>query len=309
METIDTVRIISRAARNVSVSGACKCLPKLLTISVIAASLARPALSQFAAPLVPAAGDGSIPKPEIAGDSLPSPAVLSGTAETTPLSGTNLSHTVNRGRTNVYIYSYDSRGTDDLMSGMRLSLTLRPATLMSTQVSKIGNILGVNLNSGQAVIKVTATAHQLELVQSVLSPSANDATLALARMTKNRTKQLDKAPTPEQWAQLRKAGDESVHINGGVLPTARVCARYFVFAAVAFSTVLLIFAASSIVFGQAHGGPRVIAACGGLVLLLMGYSIYKVAVINLFNTKGTIKQHVDIIRHFSNEGQLAVGNK
>jgi hypothetical protein len=305
MKMINTPRITSGAS-DLNLSSACKWFSGFMAVAVISVCLANSAAGQFVTPLAPAVGDGSIPKPEIAGDNLPSPPVISGKAQTAPIGGTDLSHRVNLGRTTIYIYSNCTRGTDDLMAGTRLVLTLRPASLMSAQVSDIGNILGINLNSGQAVIQATATAHQLELIQSVLNPSPNDSQIGLASINQNLAKQINKAPTAEQWSRLRRTGDDSLYIGGGVLPTARVCARYFVMAAVALSTVFLIFAASSIIFGQAHGGPRVIATCGGLMLLLMGFTIYKVALINLFNAKGTIHQNADIIKHFSNQGQVSV---
>ncbi len=302
---INTPRITNEAS-DLNLSSACKWFSSLMAVAVVSVCLASSVTAQFVTPLVPAVGDGSVPKPEIGGDSLPSPSVISGKAQTAPISGTDLSHRVDLGRTTIYIYSNCTRGTDDLMAGTRLVLTLRPASLMAAQVSDIGNILGVNPNSGQAVIKASATAHQLELIQSVLSPSPNDSQIGLANINRNKAKQINSAPTAEQWSRLRKTGDDSLYIGSSPLPTARVCARYFVMTAVAFSTVFLIFAASSIIFGQAHGGPRVIATCGGLMLLLMGYTIYKVALINLFDAKGTIQQNADIIKHFSNQGQVSV---
>jgi hypothetical protein len=281
----------------------------LMAFNIISTYLTSSALAQFAPPLLPAVGNGSVPKPEILGDKLPSRPAPTGTALSTPISGTPVSHLVNPGRTTVYIYSNCTRGADDLMAGKHLVLTLRPATLPSKVVNDISNILGVELNSGQKTIQANATAHQLELIQAVLYPSANDSTLGLATISENGTKQINKAPTAEQWSQLRKSGDDSLYINAGILPTARVCARYFVMVAIAFSTVFLIFASSSIIFGQAHGGPRVIATGGGLMLLLMGYSIYKVAVINLFNADTTLKQNVDTIRYFSNQGRVSLANK
>jgi hypothetical protein len=281
----------------------------LLALTVIAITESSAALAQFVTPLLPAPGSGSIPKPEIAGDNLPSPAVSSGKADSAPTQGTNLAHAVNLGRTTVYIYSNCTRGANDLMSGSHLVLTLRPATLASKQLDAISTILKTDLTSGQAAIQVNATTQQLESIQSVLNPSASDVSLGLATITQNNTKRIDKAPTGEQWSQLRRSGDDSLIIDPDILPTVRICARYFVMAAVALSTVYMIFAASSIIFGQAHGGPRVIATCAGLILLLMGYTIYKVALTNLFHASGTIKQNVDVIRYFSNQGQISANNQ
>src|ERR1700677_4488175 len=158
MEMINTTRIKSSRASKLNLSSVCKLFSSFLIVS---ACLVSPGLAQFATPLAPAPGSGSIPTPEISGDSLPSPAVVSGQAKTAPLNGTNLPNIINSGRTTVYIYSNCTRGADDVMAGTRLVLTLRPATLMSAQVSDISNILGLNLNSGQAVIHAPATAHQL----------------------------------------------------------------------------------------------------------------------------------------------------
>jgi hypothetical protein len=54
------------------------------------------------------------------------------------------------------------------------------------------------------------------------------------------------------------------------------------------ATIYVAFAAFSITSGQAHGGSRVVAAAAGLILLLMGYTIYKVLMMNAVLKRGTI---------------------
>jgi hypothetical protein len=66
------------------------------------------------------------------------------------------------------------------------------------------------------------------------------------------------------------------------IPTVRLFCRILVIAGVVFATVYMAFAALSVVLGHPHGGQRIIGTAGGLMLLLMAYSIYKIVVINAF---------------------------
>jgi hypothetical protein len=51
---------------------------------------------------------------------------------------------------------------------------------------------------------------------------------------------------------------------------------------VVFATIFMIFAALGVILGHPHAGQRVIGTAAGLMLLLMGYSIYKIVMINAF---------------------------
>lgn len=66
------------------------------------------------------------------------------------------------------------------------------------------------------------------------------------------------------------------------LPIVKIFARKLVIAGMVFGTVLMAFASFSVVLGHREGGARVIGCAAGLMLLLMGYSIYKVVMVNAF---------------------------
>jgi hypothetical protein len=173
--------------------------------------------------------------------------------------------------------------------------------LTADQISDINGILGVDMRSGQQIIEADASVHQLELIQSVLVPSPNDSTLGLAVIHDGR-KQIKRDPNAVEWASLRRSGDDALYIYGGPVPTAKTFARFFVILGVVCATIYIAFAAFSIINGQIHGGNKVIGAAAGVMTLLMGYTIYKVLLINILY-KNTIEPKA-VSRHFSNQGQV-----
>jgi hypothetical protein len=66
------------------------------------------------------------------------------------------------------------------------------------------------------------------------------------------------------------------------MPTVQRFARSLVIIGVVFACVLFAFASFSVVLGHQEAGQRVIATGGGLMLLLMGYTIYKIVMVNAF---------------------------
>jgi hypothetical protein len=66
------------------------------------------------------------------------------------------------------------------------------------------------------------------------------------------------------------------------MPTVLKFARVLVIAGVVFACVLFAFAAFSLVLGHERAGQRVVATGGGLMLLLAGYTIYKIVMVNAF---------------------------
>ena len=69
----------------------------------------------------------------------------------------------------------------------------------------------------------------------------------------------------------------------GPLPIIRYFGRWIVLAGVVIATINMIMAAWTVTAGHEKAGQRVIATAAGLMLLLMGYSIWKVVIINAFN--------------------------
>ena len=64
--------------------------------------------------------------------------------------------------------------------------------------------------------------------------------------------------------------------NNGPVPTVRKFSRYLVILGVVAATVFMVFAAFSVIAGDRDGGSRVVSTAGGLVLLLMAFTIWKV---------------------------------
>jgi hypothetical protein len=64
------------------------------------------------------------------------------------------------------------------------------------------------------------------------------------------------------------------------LITVRQFARFLVKLGVVFATVLMILAALSVLMGSRDGGSRVVSSAAGLMLLLCGYTIWKVVMYN-----------------------------
>lgn len=73
----------------------------------------------------------------------------------------------------------------------------------------------------------------------------------------------------------------------GPLPTVRTFARYLVILGCVSATVFMALAAWSMVMGSPYGGSRVMGAAGGLLLLLAGYTIWKIVQMNTFNANST----------------------
>jgi hypothetical protein len=72
------------------------------------------------------------------------------------------------------------------------------------------------------------------------------------------------------------------------IPTLRPFCRMLVIAGVVFATVYMIFAALAVTLGHPYAGQRAIGTAAGLILLLMGYSIYKVVMIDAFRLNNSI---------------------
>src|SRR5262249_45087835 len=66
------------------------------------------------------------------------------------------------------------------------------------------------------------------------------------------------------------------------IPTVKILCRLLVKAGAVFATVLMAFAAFGVIFSHKDSGQRVLGTAGGLMLMFMAYSIYKVVIINAF---------------------------
>jgi hypothetical protein len=70
---------------------------------------------------------------------------------------------------------------------------------------------------------------------------------------------------------------------GGPLPTVRTFSRYLVILGCVSATIFVALASMAMILGSPYGGSRVIGAAGGLLLLLGGYTIWKIVQMNTFH--------------------------
>jgi hypothetical protein len=74
---------------------------------------------------------------------------------------------------------------------------------------------------------------------------------------------------------------EANRFKYGGLPHVQILARYLVILGVVAATVMMAFAAYSVVLGEDGAGARVIHIAGGLMLLFMAFTIWKIAQANM----------------------------
>lgn len=252
-----------------------------LLVSVVTMALPFTAQAQFAEPLLdsqsgtpmpPPLGDGPIPGPEIPGDTvnsiLPPPP---GPGNMPPAS--MFASGFGENRTIVRVYRQRSGGPMNSSRGMREDRTIRPDQLSSFQIEKINEILGINMLSGQANMDVQATNEQIEKIDDVLAAYPGFTPGPRKKIEKDQRGNIDPA---------RLQRDASIFTFDGILPSVRYLARYLVILGVVSATVFMAIAATSVVFGHQYGGSRVIGVAGGLILLLMSYTIWKVVQMNTF---------------------------
>ncbi|HEY9787794.1 MAG TPA: hypothetical protein V6D17_20575 [Candidatus Obscuribacterales bacterium] len=238
-------------------------------------------LAQYAQPLPPyqpvpegappPPGDGPTPAPLLPGDVQAPPAVPSGTADNTPGHWFPVGN--GRDRTVVRVYRQINGNALGQSRGEGMVMTIRPDQLSQDQIGRINGILGINMLSGEQSIDVQASPGQLEQINEVLAPypPANN---------QGGRKFID-SDTPAQG--YPKPGDESIYDFQGPLPTVRTFCRYLVILGVVSATVWMALAMYSMVMGHPYGGSRAIGTAAGLMLLLMGYTIWKVVQMNTFN--------------------------
>jgi hypothetical protein len=233
--------------------------------------LGGPENSQFGEPLPPPIGDGSNPMPVNPGDNLAPMAPPSGQADQT--AGTNFPNGIGKSRTIVRIYRQTNGGPLGASRGQRESQEIRPDQLSDAQIQKINGIFGINMLSGEKYIDVFATDAQIERMQEVLYAwPGHDM--------ENGRKKINR---DQPAAGYPKPGRESIYDFQGPLPTVRTFSRYLVILGVVVATIFMSFAATSVIMGSRDGGTRVVGAAAGLLLLLMGYTIWKVVQMNTFD--------------------------
>lgn len=259
---------------------------KALTVAFIAAagfliSAPQSSLAQFAQPLPPyqappegpppPIGDGATPAPLLPGDVQAPPAVPSGQHD--PTHGNWFPVGNGSDRTVVYVHRQRNGGPLGQSRGDGMVTTIRPDQLSADQIGRIGGILGINMQSGERVIEVQASPQQLEQIQEVLAP--------YPQASNSGGRKFIDSDAPA--AGYPKAGRENIYDFQGPLPTVRTFSRYLVILGVVSATVWMALAMYAMVLGHPYGGARAIGTAAGLMLLLMGYTIWKVVQMNTFN--------------------------
>lgn len=258
---------------------------KALTIAFIAAgtlvTVPQSSQAQFAQPLPPyqappegpppPIGDGANPAPVLPGDVQAPPSVASG--EHDPTHGNWFPVGNGKDRTVVRVHRQINGGPAGQNRGEGMVMTIRPDQLSQEALGKINGILGINMLSGEQSIDVQASPDQLEQIQDALAPYPQ-ASNAGGR------KFID-SDTPAQG--YPKPGRESIYDFQGPLPTVRTFCRYLVILGVVSATVWMALAMYAMVMGHPYAGSRAVGTIAGLMLLLGGYTIWKVVQMNTFN--------------------------
>lgn len=263
-----------------------KSVSAILLIIVSLAGFAPSALAQFAQPLPPPKdyanqsatpagqaapqgqpppiGDGPTPLPVTPGDAGAPQPPPSGQHD--PSTGNWFPNGSGQNRSITDIYAdLDGRGT-------RMNQPLNQAALTPQQAGQVGGILGAGGGGGGGHSQAMSSNSQLEQLNQALYPSPNPVQQG------GRKKINSDTPAPG----YPKPDESSIYVFQGPLPTVRTFCRYLVILGVVVSTIWMALAAYSMVLGHPYGGSRVIGTVAGLMLLLMGYTIWKIVQMNTF---------------------------
>jgi hypothetical protein len=223
----------------------------------------------------PPIGNGTTAPAEIQGDTGTAPTVPNPGADTTD--GVGLSNFTTDGSHDmgiIYLYHQQQPGADGVPRGMKMVQTINPATLTANDWGQIQGIVGAP--NGTAATNVQVTDAQLAQIQQILAPYPGTSTEGNGL----------KVITADEPATI--AGAPTAHYNyDGVLPTVRTFSKYLVILGVVVATVWMSLGAYSMVLGHPYAGSRVIGTAAGLILLLSGYTIWKIVKMNTFNDNTT----------------------
>lgn len=261
-------QFIKTTALSLFVLGALSVIAPLSALAQFAQPLGYPSQNTNPQPEVP--GSGNAPAPVNPGDTIGAPPVASGQAD--PTTGNSFPNGVGRDRTVVNVMRSRNGGALGQPLGNRMAMTIRPDQLSADQLGQVQGILGVNLTSGEPIIQVNASDAQIEQLQQAM------AAWPQYQMNGNKKKINNDSPA----TGYPKANENSSYDFQGPLPTVRTFSRYLVILGVVCATVFMALAAYSVVLGHPYGGARVIGVAAGLMLLLMGYTIWKIVQMNTF---------------------------
>lgn len=227
-----------------------------------------------AAPPLPPPGNGAYPNAQISGNQGNPPGMPNKQADPTtgnmfPSGAANL-HTI------VYVYRQEKTGSLTIPTDWKMVMTIAPATLPIGIVTQINGVLqhlnpGFNMLDGSLTKNAQATNMDIAAIENILAPYPSSSTMSIDGTS---YKFIDSTvqgtlPTPN-------AGSFT-----GPLPTVRVFCKWLVNLGLVAATVWMIFAAWGVISGDKYAGSRVTGTAGGLILLLMAFTIWKVVQLNM----------------------------
>ncbi|HEY9773684.1 MAG TPA: hypothetical protein V6C81_07725 [Planktothrix sp.] len=234
----------------------------------ISDQISIPANTAPANPLPPPPGDGAQSPAVTAGDTGGAQGVATGNANTGPTT----TSPQGTGTTRSIVRIYVNEGNN---GGFRMVQTIRPDSLPPAVQQQVAGVLGVNINSGEPFIDTTVTNAQMAQLNAVLFPYPQ---------TQNEGGRLFiNSDTPAAGYPKEQA----LYQFQGPLPTVKTFARYLVLLGVVCSTIFMALAGAAIVLGHPYAGSKAFGAASGLMLLLMGYSIWKIVQMNTFNANSS----------------------
>ena len=227
----------------------------------------------------PPPGSGSASPDLIQGDTGSSPTIPNPGADTT--NGVGLSNFTS-GQSHdpgiIYLYHQQQPGADGASRGMKMSMTINPATLTSDQWSQIQGLIGAP-STNSAATNVQVDDGTLAQIQQILAPYPQTTTESngLKAITTDSPAQIPNAPTAH-------------YQYDGTLPTVITFGRFLVILGVVFATVWMALASFGMVLGLPYAGSRVVGTAAGLMCLLCAFTIWKIVRMNTFNDNTTDDQ-------------------
>jgi hypothetical protein len=227
----------------------------------------------------PPPGSGTTAPDLIQGDTGTAPTVPNPGADTT--SGVGLSN-FTTGQSHdpgiIYLYHQQQPGADGVSRGMKMDMTINPATLTSDQWSQIQGLIG-SPSTTSAATNMQVDDSTLAQIQQILAPYPQTTTESngLKAITTDSPAQIPNAPTAH-------------YQYDGTLPTVVTFGRFLVILGVVFATVWMALAAFGMVLGLPYAGSRVIGTAAGLMVLLSAFTIWKIVRMNTFNDNTTDDQ-------------------
>jgi len=180
-------------------------------------------------------------------------------------------------------YQYERRRPRiNLFMNGKAVFNLQLDQLTNQQKEKIINLLG-GLKDDEPYQNILVTESDLIEIQNILAPYPQTSISASSMPNGVERKQIIKdTSTPIIFSQNSTTNSASLQ---NII--RRYC-RYLVILGVVFGCLFVVFAAVSMQFSDKNSGGRIISTTAGLMLLLMGYSIWKVIVTNEKNARGEV---------------------